>query len=893
MHQHWLLQSRLSPPNFRVALIERPALVRLETEGLGHKAVVVCAPAGYGKTALLSQWRMSLQARGIATAWITLTPADTDPAHLLTYVTMSLTAAGARVGPLESLAEQWFADTPIPVAVASLAGHLARDTRPIALIIDDVHYAPRAVAEQVLGPLLQPGLPHLHLALSGRSRPSLPLAGLRSRGEVLEIEADALRFADTELASLLPELTSAQRSLLGARTEGWPVALQLARLWLIAKPERIQLIEGFSGYTTEVAEYLTEQVLTDLPAEIYRTLELTSPLDVVNSDVAAAVTGSAAAWPEVISLGALAHLVVPLDEARAWYRLHPLLTDYLRSRLRSRAPDLEVQCHSRASAWFESQEMYRESVQHAVAARDIPRAASLIEKTGGWELVLFGGMSLMRALLAQIPVEKLSEFPRVQLYRALLDAKSGELDSAGRHFEHAVRSIAPTGQAPALTTPVGRDLLVTRVLISRYQDLPIEADALSTLYADVEAIPPGDDLARATLLNAACLIGFGLGDMQAAYEACNRAVREVRKLGSILGVNYCSVHLGVATLHLGRTREAEAIFREASELAEENFGADSGLRAVADLHLAVALTTRGDFEGAAHLLDRSFAQVEAYDGWFDAYAEGYAAAISMTFATGNHQGVEEYIERGSATAARRGLARLERLMAAFRARMAVRTGQLDDARARVGWRAGEWRRNPFAWREHFAHGVATAELAILSGDFVLARAVLEDIGESATAGHRVRDARGVGLLRALVQFATGQRDEAAASVIEILEPALREDDTQFLLDPGELVVPLLQYTRQWVRDQSGRSLARQVISRALARLAEVRAAPPAGAGLLSARELEVLTELVQDSSNKVIARALQMTENTVKFHLKNIFQKLGVRHRVQAVRAARERGLIR
>jgi len=265
----------------------------------------------------------------------------------------------------------------------------------------------------------------------------------------------------------------------------------------------------------------------------------------------------------------------------------------------------------------------------------------------------------------------------------------------------------------------------------------------------------------------------------------------------------------------------------------------------------------------------------------------------MTFATGNHQGVEEYIERGSATAARRGLARLERLMAAFRARMAVRTGQLDDARARVGWRAGEWRRNPFAWREHFAHGVATAELAILSGDFVLARAVLEDIGESATAGHRVRDARGVGLLRALVQFATGQRDEAAASVIEILEPALREDDTQFLLDPGELVVPLLQYTRQWVRDQSGRSLARQVISRALARLAEVRAAPPAGAGLLSARELEVLTELVQDSSNKVIARALQMTENTVKFHLKNIFQKLGVRHRVQAVRAARERGLIR
>jgi len=895
MQRHWLLQGRLSPPAFRVSLLKRPALARLETQGLGRKAVVLSAPAGYGKTALLSQWRDSLEARGVATAWLTLTPADTDPAQLLTYITMSLIAAGAALGPLENLAAQWFADTPIPAAVASLAGHLSQNARPLVLIVDDLHNAPRAVADQVLGPLLQPGLPHLHLAFAGRVRPTLPLAGLRARGELLEIEADALRFDDAALVTLLPDLTEAQRSLLAARTEGWPVALQLARLWLDAKPDRIQLIAGFSGYTAEVAEYLTEQVLADLPPDICRTLELTSPLEAVATDIVTAVTGSPTAWPEVIALPGLAHLVVPLDEARNWYRLHPLLADYLRNRLRARAPDVETQCHARASAWFESQNMYHEAVQHAVAARDLARAASLIEKTGCWELVLFGGAGLMRALLAEIPVDRISDFPRVGLCRALVDAKSGALVDARRHFEHAARAVTSEGRVPPPSTPVGRDLLIVRGLIARYEDLPIENDALKKIYADIEALAPEDGVGRATLLNTGCLIGLGLGEMNAAYDVCDRAVREVRKIGSLLGINYCSIHLGLATLQLGRRREAEAIFREASELAEENFGADSGLRAAADVHLAVALTTRGEHHGAAKLLNRSLAQVEAYDGWLDVYAEGYAAAISNALASGSLQGAEEYIERGSATAARRGLRRLERLMAAHRARLAVRGGRLDDARAHVTWRAGDWRRDPFRWREHYAHGIAAAELALASGDLALGRGILADIAEAAEAGSRAREIRAIAFLDAAAQFASGMRDESAASVIRLLESALREDDTEFLTDSGGLAVPLLQHSRQWARDQSGSSLVRQAINQALAHLATVGVRGPsaAGSGLLSGRELEVLTELMQESSNKVIARALQMTENTVKFHLKNIFQKLGVRHRAQAVRAAREQGLIR
>src|SRR6202789_1531352 len=319
------LPSGFTPPSYRVALLRTLALNRLEAEGLSHKAILVTAPAGYGKTALLSQWRLTLRTAGVRTAWMSLAADRTDPTHLLTYLTMSLIDAGIDLGPAENLAQQWFADTPIPAAMAAIAGQLARDRSPIVLLIDDAHHLPRAAAEQVLGPLLLPGLEHVHVTLASRTKPALSIAGLRARGELLECKAEVLRFTERELGELLPDLTISQRALLASRTEGWPVAVQLARLWLTAKPERAALIAGFTGHTIEVAEYLTEQVLGDLPADMYRTLETTAPLDALCAGVVEAITHAPEAWAAITEYSPLAHLIVPVDDTREWYRLHPLL----------------------------------------------------------------------------------------------------------------------------------------------------------------------------------------------------------------------------------------------------------------------------------------------------------------------------------------------------------------------------------------------------------------------------------------------------------------------------------------------------------------------------------------------------------------------------------------
>jgi LuxR family maltose regulon positive regulatory protein len=889
----WLLRGRLTPPSYRVVLLPTPALARLQAVGSDHKVVLVTAPPGYGKTALLSQWRGMLRSVGIRTAWMSVTVDQSDPAQLLTSLSMSLIEAGVDLGPVEKLLEQWFADTPISAAVAAVSAQLARDPQPIVLLLDDVHHLPRAAAEQVLGPLLLPGLPQVRLALAGRTRVPLPLAELRTRGQLLEVEADALRFGPRELEALLPDLPLSQRDLLAARTQGWPVALQLARLWLTAKPDRVTLIAGFSGHTAEVAEYLTEQVLGDLPLPVQRTLELVAPLEAICAGVVEAVTGSADAWSAVMSAPALAHLVVPLDEARQWYQLHPLLADYLRDRLHRQDPALERQCHARASAWFEANNGVRHSVRHAVLSGDIDHAARLVERTGGWELVLFGGAGLMRALLAEIPAHRLRDYPRVELFQAFLDAKEGSVVDGRRRYEEARAAIGKDRPLPPVSDPVGRDLHVVGHLLARYEDRPVDSGALPAIYADIDVLDPLDTYARATLLNTACLLGLAVGEMQSAYEACERAVREMRGLGSVLGFNYCALHLGLVSLHLGHRREAEATFREALELAEENFGADSGLRAVSDIHLAVALTARGELAGAMELFDRSLAHIEAYDGWLDVYAEGYSAVIGAVLSCDGAGRAEAYVQRAAATAARRRLTRLENLVQAHRVQLNTRAGKLAEARALIAWTAGAWRATPFHWREHQAHGIAAAELELVAGNPRAAAVVLTDLAAAAAAGHRVRDARLVQFLTAVATYDAGARDAAAVALIELLEPALREDDVHFMVSFGSLAVPLLQHARQWTRDNGGSMLVRQALGSALSRLAAGAGGLDGTMSALSARELEVLAELAQGSPNKVIARALHMTENTVKFHLKNIFQKLGVRYRTQAIKVARERGVIR
>jgi len=889
------LQSFLAPPSFRVSLTDRDRLLDAVRRHADRRLTLVDAPAGYGKTWLLARRHAEIRAAGGRVVWLGL--GETSAAQFLAMLVHGLSRAGVDVSELEALADQGFAEVPTAASIRRLVGALASTRVDVTLIIDDVHNLDRDVAREVMGRLITDAPASVRFVCAGHNCSVLPRASLRARGDLYEVGVDELRFGHDEVQALLPQLSAVELDRLLANTEGWPVVLQLARLWLQARPERVELLHTFSGRTSEVAEYLTERVLNDLSPELQSVLSDLAILDSFNAELVGTVTRSPQAWARLLAEGRLEHLLVPLDAERYWFRPHRVLLDYLRAHRREQALD-DRPLHSLAAVWFHRHGRVLDAVRHAVLADEIPRAAELIERTGGWELVYFGGASTMRALLDSFPPDRLEEFPRIRLCRALLAAKDGEVARALRLYE-AISAATQCGVNPAFD----RDRLIVGEIIFGYADRPVGPEGMVTLDRAFAALDKSDDIGRAQLLNMACVFALRVGDMRHALDACTRALHEMRRLGTVLGQNYCLYHLGLAQLHVGQRREAESTLREAVALAEENFGADSGLKAIADAYLAVALNARGDTAETAARLSTSLVQVETTDGWLDLYAEAYEAAIANALVRGDPAAATAIVQRMAVTASRRGLVRLEQLADAYRLRTATlvthRTGLPSTGASPIprpaapdfAWTPGAWRAAPWTWREHHAHGVAQVAASLAARRPLDALPVLDDLELAAHAGGRRRHQLVLAALRAAARCQLGESDRAVAEFIPQLEAAVAEDDTQFLIEFGGLLLPMLQKAWRRSRRSAASSRLRLVLSGAVTHLARETAAPEAPS-FLSARELEVLIELASGAPNKVIARNLQMTDNTVKFHLKHVFQKLRVRHRAEALHAARVRGLV-
>jgi LuxR family maltose regulon positive regulatory protein len=884
------LLPNITPPVFRVTLADRTPLLDVLSANADRRLTLVDAPAGYGKTCLLATRYAQLHGSGARVVWLSAEGADT--AQFLILFVNALARAGLDVGTLETGAEHGFSDVPAASVVRSLASVLAGSATPVTLIIDDLHRLDRRTVQEILLRLIGEAPASTRFVCAGWDCSMLPRASLRARGELCEIGVDDLRFSLTEARTLLPRLQPGQLQRLLERTEGWPVALQLARLWLEARPERSALLDAFSGRTSEVAEYLTERVLHDLSAPLQAALFEIAVLDVLNPELVAAVTGRPQAWSELLEGGHLEHFLVPLDEERYWFRLHHLLSDYLRAKRRERGIDASV-LHGRAVTWFERHGRMREAVKHAVLADDVPRAVGLIERIGGWEVVLFGGISLLRSLLASLPADRLAEFPRIQLVRAYLAIKEGDVVGGSHLYEQIVNS-HQRGKDPQLD----RDMLMVGAISVGYQGGPVLAGTLDRMLREFDALQPADSVGRATLLNATSLVALGISAMNVAHDVSARSVREMRRIGSVLGVNYCLLHFGLSQLYVGERGEAEATFREATVLAEESFGADSGLKALADCYLSLALHARGDLAASSERFAPALQQIETGDGWPDIFAEVYEIAAANALARGDAQAAHALIDRMQATATRRGIPNLGEIAQALRMRTALlswpRDSSLREALERdepLQWRAGAWRDEPTIWRQHHAAGVTLVLGALLDGKAGAAVPILDDLETAAASGYRRRHLHMLAALRAAVRLQAGEGDAAIETFMPHLEACVREDDTQFLLDFGPPLLPMLQQAWQWSRQHGGSSRVRHVLSSAVAAVARTMTTRDAPAAL-SERELEVLVELAKGAPNKVIARQLQMTENTVKFHLKKVFQKLQIQNRAEALQAARARGLL-
>ncbi|MBZ0292125.1 MAG: hypothetical protein K8L99_06105, partial [Anaerolineae bacterium] len=466
-----LLQTKLAAPLARSDLIARPRLLKQFNDGLSLPLTLICAPAGFGKTTLLSEWLASESGRDKPLAWISLDEDDSDPGRFLTYLVYALANVGSVEGE-ELLSLLQSPQPPSPKAfLTTLISRLEMLPHHFVLALDDYHLITSQTLHDTLVFLLDHLPLQMHLVLVSREDPPLPLARLRARNQLAEIRADDLRFTMEEASYFLGqrlgfELSTIQVAELDTRTEGWIAGLQLAALAMKGHDDISKFISAFTGSHRFILDYLTEEVLSRQPEAIQKFLLQTSFLNRLCGPLCDVVTGrtDGQAMLELIERGNL--FLIPLDDQRCWYRYHHLFSDMLRNRLWQVWTDSEiVELHRRVSHWFASENLIEEAIIHAVAARDYELAASIMEGPGS-DYLMEGRAGVGLRWLQLLPQDVITRYPRLSLNLGWWSVRMGQFGIARKHLEDARSALQTADIPPEVTSELYSyaDLIEARIM---------------------------------------------------------------------------------------------------------------------------------------------------------------------------------------------------------------------------------------------------------------------------------------------------------------------------------------------------------------------------------------------------------------------------------------------
>ncbi len=884
------------------------------------RLLLVSAPAGFGKTTLMSQWLTEEEARGSRVVWLSLDQADSD---LRVFLSRLLSVLGARVDGFGVGARALLdaSSTPsVEAVVGDVVTELDELEQPTVLAMDDYHVIDGAPVHEAVAFLLDNLPPRCMLAISTRADPALPVARLRSRGELMEIRAADLRFTTDEAGTFLHDvmgltLARDQVAALDVRTEGWAAGLQLAALSLRGHDEPGPFVEAFAGSHRFVLDYLVEEVLAGQRAEVSQFLLDTSVLVRLTGDLCDAVTGRTDGRQMLEELERANVFVVPLDEHRGWYRYHHLFADALRARLLSEQPDRVPSLHRAASEWFAADGDLEDAVAHALVA-DPDRAADLMELAIPGLRRRRGDLAL-RAWLHDLPADVIRGRAMLAALQAWGRLSEGDLVGAESWLADADRAVAT---APAALRDVpdalaeearARDLELERLpaTIALYRTAMAQAtgDVQATIAQARRALDlaaPDDHLSRGGASGFLGLAAWAAGDLSTAVDTFNDAVTSLHAAGNRTDELGMTVVLAGMWLGRGRPTEAQRLLEQSLAAAERQ--PDVAATVVGDLHVGLAdvLREKGDLdEAAAHL------QVARELGAAASLPENrfrwYAAMAGLLQARGDLDGAVAMLD----DAERHYLPGFfpdVRPLAAVRARVRIAQGQLDDASAWAQRREVAVGDPPTYLAEYDqltlarllvaqARGEGQPPSDSVDGVHALVTRVLADAEAHDRVGSQL-DAR---LVRAQAYDAAGAADDALAELARALTDGVPAGWVRIFLDEGRPMERLLQ--EAVARADCGEQ-ARLVLASAAAshRDPGERLAASAGASSvvtpmdeeLSDRELEVVRLLATDLSGPEIARQLFVSINTLRTHSKHIFTKLGVNTRRAAVRRASELGLL-
>jgi LuxR family maltose regulon positive regulatory protein len=903
MSESHLLMTKFTVPFVRTQLLPRTHLIELLNQSCALPVVLLSATAGFGKTTLLSTWA-SQSVRPIS--WLSLDKLDNDPERFWTSVVTAL-RAGSPAKAVDMIKASHQTQPQFLSVLTSLINDLAASSSDTILILDDYHVIQEPAIHSSFEFLLDHAPASLHVILSSRIDPPLPLSRWRARGRMTEIRNADLRLSEVETASFLGQVMglslweqAVQR--LNERTEGWLAGVQLAGLALQRTADPAAWVRSLSGSHRYILDYVQEEILARQPPPIQQFLLQTAILSEMNAPLCQALTevtgGEQASQAQLEMLERANLFVVPLDEERRWYRYHALFREALLTRLHATAPEMLPLLHRRAAAWYAAKAHWTQAIPHALSAGDEGYAADLIGCFVD-PASFRNEYHTLRRWLARLSSETLRSRPYLSFRYVdsvvFTSARSPQtLDLVEEPLcwaEEGYRQISDEAGLGAVLT--------ARAVLTSIQGR--FAEALALVHQAFSLLPEQQALWRGHCLNLLGLEMILAGQPDRAQPFLLQARTLSEQSGSLPGTISVIIWLGFVSLSRGELRQAESFFqqalthsREHEDLARLQLTLETGHRESyyeqrGYYGLAQLFYEWNDLEKAQQYLHEALIGEQA--PWLHILPSGFLFQVRMLVARGEAEQARSLLHANASQKSQPDILREIRMAQAWLSLKAA------DVPQTAAWASSDLHTTePLAHVRREEEGLLLARLRIAEGQPQAALSLLKQWKQEASKTHRGYSELQILLLEALAYEQAGEQVQARTTLQEAITRAREERYQRLFLDEGIKMEALLKSLLPDLRDKALASYVRALL-RAFVTVEAPPAAPPIDAAYgvvdpLTPQEQRVLQQLAQGASNQEIADALVIQLSTARKHISSILSKLGAANRTQAIAHAREYGLL-
>ena len=899
-----LLGTKLFIPRPLKNLVSRSHLVERLNAGLDRKLTLIAAPAGFGKTTLLSEW---IPQSPRCVTWLSLDEADNDSTRFWAYFITSLQGLRPQLGESVLALLQSLQASPIPSILTALINDVSAFPDAFAIVLDDYHVIELQPIHEALTFLIAHMPDNMHLIITTRIDPPLPLARLRARDKLTEIRANDLRFTADETGLFLTQetgknLTAEEVAVLEVRTEGWIAGLQIAALSMQGRDDISEFIRVFSGSHRHILGYLADEALNQRPKGTLDFLLQTSILERLCGPLCDAVTGESGGQEILESLEHANLFITALDDDGKWYRYHHLFAEVLQARLRQNYPEMPAELHKRASEWFEAHDSVLEAVQHALAAGELDRAAQLIGQQR-WVLLGRGEANTLHRWLDELPVELLREYPGLSLAYAWILSLLEQPETIEDHLldaEYALSNSTLLTSQDTVEDPctIRGEIATLRAEIALNQlDIP---HAIALCHEALELLPEENKMMRGVTTYYLGHAERHRGNMIEAERAYTEASNIGLHTDNLLLALHALANLSSVNIAMGRLKEAAQTSQRILESTEERQRQSWPVAGLAYQGLSKLYYEWNDLD-AAERYSRQGIEYGQRGGLIGLEFNSLSVLASTLQAQGNSSGADEMLRKIAVINDQNHHPIYTSHSAAWEARLRLQQGHIEQA---ILWAEScglkikdtEW---PYPRAVEY---LTLARVLIAQGKFEGVEGILDQLFQAAEENKRTGDLIEILIQQASYWYALNKKDHALQLIERALTLAKSEGFVRSFVDEGEPIRSLLLECQSSINTRIGVAIDNESLRlltytdkllaafSQLAPMEKIKVEP--NIEPLSEREFDILRLIATGRSNNEIAEILVIALSTVKSHINNLYGKLGTNRRTEAILIARDLGLL-